>query len=165
VGRSIRASGSGQCPTIDCREDGRGITVSAASTVEHRAFGSSVERRAFQRRALGVRVEHRDRASVRLSTVKRALTVERGAFESSIERSGRTWGFRVEHRPRASVLVSTVETREDGRGNGSMMPSSRGYGVGGTDCRASSVRVERRTSSIPTSSVGRSSRASGSGSG
>jgi hypothetical protein len=65
----------------------------------------------------------------------------------------------VEHRRRASVLVWSVER------TGEVMTSSQGYSVGSIDYRASSVRVEGRGSSIPTSSVGRSSRATGSGSG
>jgi hypothetical protein len=77
VERSSRASGSGQCPTVDRREDGRGVTVSAASTVEHRAFESSVGRRASSvghsnvERAWSVRVEHRRRACFQLTAVEK----------------------------------------------------------------------------------------------
>jgi hypothetical protein len=164
VERSSRASGSGQCPTVDRREDGRGVTVSAASTVEHRAFESSVGRRAS-----GIptsSVERSSRASGsgqcptvdcredgRGVTVSAASTVEYRAFESSVERRASSISTsRVGRSSRASGSGqhSTVDCREYGRGDGEVT-SLQGYSVGSIDCRASSI--ERRTFQRPAWSV------------
>jgi hypothetical protein len=120
------------------------------------------QRRAFQRRAWGVRVKHRDRASVRLSTVERTgegLQCRQHRL-SSIERSSRASGVGHSNVERgafeSSIGIGLASDCRLSRGR------ARGYSVGSIDCRASSVRVERRASGIPTSSVERSSRASAS---
>jgi hypothetical protein len=113
---------------------------------------------------------------------RRGLGVE--CWASNVERrppDRKRWRFNVKHREfqhRASSVPAssmgrssrasapsqrpTVDCREDRRGPGKVT-SSQGYSDGSIECRASSVLVKRRASSIPTSSVGHSSRASASG--
>jgi hypothetical protein len=143
------------------------LQVVLVSSVECRAL--SVKRRvsSFERRCSNVGRRASGFGCRVLGVKRRALSVEHRASER--------WHINVEHREfqhrASSVLMSsmgrssrasgsgqhpTVECQEDGRGDGKVT-SLQGYSVGSIECRALIIR-----SSIPTSRVERSSRASAS---